>query len=56
MLRVSCVSMSLHCIMQGVGLLLSVQKLRGSMTWKASGEAVKARQINIDDQFIFSYC
>lgn len=48
--------MSLHCIMQGVGLLLSVQKLRGSMTWKCSGEPVKARQINIDDKLIFLYC
>lgn len=55
-LRVRRVSMSLRCIMQGVGLLLSVQKLRGSMTWKCSGELVKARQINIDDKLFFFYC
>lgn len=38
--------------LQGVGLLLSVQRLRGIMTWKCSGESVKARQINIDDKLI----
>lgn len=30
--------------MQGVGLLLSVQRLRGRTTWKCSGQAIKARQ------------